>query len=70
MRDTEKTEETDFLNQVSFQLAQPYVKYRKLTGETKLLGKKTGFIKATLNTLHQTQKILQMRKAYAMCRCH
>ena len=52
MRDTGKITKTDFLKQPNFQLAEPYVKSRKLTGETKLLAKKMGFIDAPSNTLN------------------
>ena len=53
MRDSGKNEKkTDFLRRLGFQLAQPYVKNKKLTGETKLLAKKIGFINPTSNTLN------------------
>ena len=45
---------TDFLKQLSFQLAQPCVSNRKLRGETKVLSKKMGFIDAASNTINRT----------------
>ena len=53
---------TDFLKQLSFQLAQPYVSNRKLRDQRKVLAKKMGFIDR-----HQTGKMLQMREAYSPC---
>ena len=51
MRDTKKTRnKTNFLKQLTFQLAQPYVKNMKLTKKTKLLAEKVRFIDATSNS--------------------
>ena len=44
----------DFLKQLSFQVAQPYVSNRKLRGETKVLAKKMGFIDTASNTINRT----------------
>ena len=45
---------TNFLKQLSFQVAQPYVSNRKLRGETKVLAKKMGFIDTASNTINRT----------------
>ena len=45
---------TDFLERLSFQLAQPYVKNRKLRGKTKVLAEKIGFIDDASNTINLT----------------
>ena len=45
---------TDFLKQLSFQLAQSYLSNRKLRAETKVLVKKMGFIDAASNTITRT----------------
>ena len=45
---------TNFLKQLSFQLAQPYVSKQKLKGETKLLAEKMGFITACGSTTSDT----------------
>ena len=45
---------TDFLERLSFQLAQPYVSNRKLRGKTKVLAEKIGFIDDASNTINLT----------------
>ena len=45
---------TDFLKQLSFQLAQPYVINQKLRGETKVLAEKMEFIDAASNSISRS----------------
>ena len=45
---------TDFLKQLSFQLAQSYLSNQKLRAETKILAQKMGFIDASSNTINRT----------------
>ena len=55
---------TDFLKQLSFQLAQPYVRNRKLRGETKVLAEKMGFIDATFNSINHTVQSIKRGGCY------
>ena len=43
---------TDFIEQLSFQLGQPYVRNRKLRGETKVLAQKMEFIDGAFNIMN------------------
>ena len=43
---------TDFIEQLSFQLGQPYVRNRKLRGETKVLAQKIEFIDDASNIIN------------------
>ena len=45
---------TDFLKQLSFQLAQSYLSNQKLRSETKILAEKMGFFDAASNTINRT----------------
>ena len=62
----------NFFNQLSFQLAQPYVRNRKLTGEFELLAKKTGFYRCNFkhlkshNSRNQARMMLQKWKVYSI----
>ena len=55
---------TNFLKQLSFQLAQPYVSNRKLRGETKVLAKKMGFIDTASNTINRTVQGIKRGRCY------
>ena len=55
---------TNFLKQLSFQLAQPYVSKRKLKGETKLLAEKMGFITACGSTTSDTAQRIKRGRCY------
>ena len=55
---------TDFLKQLSFQLAQPYLSNRKLRGETKVLAKKMGFIDTASNTMNRTVQGIKRGRCY------
>ena len=57
---------TDFVKQLSFQLAQPYISNRKLRGETKALAKKIGFIDTASNTINHTVQGIKQRRCYRL----
>ena len=53
MRDNRKCDrKIDFIEQLSFQLGQPYVRNRKLRGETKVLAQKIEFIDDASNIIN------------------
>jgi len=55
MRGSEKNDKKqDFLKQLTFQLAKPYVSNRKLRGETKVLAEKLGFVDTASNIMNHT----------------
>ena len=65
MRGSGKSEKkTDFLKQLSFQLAQPYASHQKLRGETKLLAKKMGFIDAVVYAMNHTVQGIKLGRCY------
>ena len=55
---------TDFLKQLSFQLAQSYLSNRKLRAETKVLAEKMGFIDAASNAINRTVKGIKRGRCY------
>ena len=60
------SKKTEFLKQLSFQLAQPYVRKRKLIGQTKLFAERMGFIDAAP---HSSQRTSQPVKRGRCSRC-
>ena len=55
---------TDFLKQLSFQLAQSYLSNRKLRADTKVLAEKMGFIAAASNTINRTVQGIKRGRCY------
>ena len=55
---------TDFLKQLSFQLAQSYLSSQKLRAETKILAEKMGFIGAASNTINRTVQGINRGRCY------
>ena len=60
----EQVTKNDFLRQLTFQLAKPYVSNRKLRGETKLLAEKLGFVDAASNTMNHTFQGIRRGRCY------
>ena len=55
---------TDFLRQLSFQLAQSYLSNRKLRAETKILAEKMGFFDTASNTINRTVQGIKRERCY------
>ena len=53
---------TDFLKQLSFQLAQSYLSNQKFRSETKILSEKMGLIDAASNTINRTVQGIKRRR--------
>ena len=65
MRDSGKCDrKTDFLKQLSFQLAQSYLSIRKLRAETKILAEIMGFIDIASNTINRTVQGIKRGRCY------
>ena len=65
MRDVEKrSKKTEFLKWLNFQLAQPYVKKRKLIGQTKLFAERMGFIDAVSHSSQQTSQLVKHGRCF------